>query len=156
MARNGVIGRGGALPWRLPSDLRRFRQITTGHHILMGRKTFESIGRPLPDRTTIVISRQPGYRANGVLVATSLEAALQLAENRGETEAFVVGGAEIYRPALPLAGRLYLTEVDAEIAGDTWFPQFDRQNWHELSTESLPPDEKNEFGCKFTVLARKQ
>ena len=122
MADNGVIGREGALALRIPADLARLKRLTMGHHLVMGRRTWESIGRPLPGRTTIVLSRDPAYRAPGALVRGSLADALAEAERAGESEVFVMGGGEIYRIALPLADRLYLTRIHASPAGDTTFP----------------------------------
>jgi dihydrofolate reductase len=135
-ARNNVIGRDNQLPWQLPEDLRYFKQVTLGKPVVMGRKTFESIGRPLPGRLNIVISRQPDWRAEGVLVASGLEAALQLAEREApETvdELMVIGGAEIYKQALPLASRIYLTRVHEDFEGDALFPAIDEQSWTLIS-----------------------
>jgi dihydrofolate reductase len=151
VAANGVIGRDGGLPWRLPEDLKRFRALTLGHHIVMGRKTYESIGRLLPGRTTVIVTRQRDYAVPGAIVARSIEDAL--AQCAGDDEVFVIGGAQIYQAALPIADRLYLTEVMAEVEGDTRFPAFDRQRWRERSREPLPamagqPD------CELVVLDR--
>jgi dihydrofolate reductase len=133
VARNGVIGRDGDLPWHLPEDLRRFKSLTMGHVLVMGRKTFESIGRPLPGRTTIVVTRQAGWPVpEGVLVAGDLEAALQQAAALDD-DVFVVGGAEVYRQALGEADVLELTEVDAEPDGDVCFPAVDWSGWVETS-----------------------
>ena len=127
VARNGVIGDAGRLPWHLPEDLKRFKALTMGHVMIMGRRTHESIGRPLPRRRTIVVSRQAGLALPGVEVAASLEAAIALA---GEApEIFVVGGGEIYAQALPMAHRLLITEVDAAPPGDAFFPPFDHSRW---------------------------
>jgi dihydrofolate reductase len=136
VARNGVIGVDGGLPWRLPDDLRRFRELTTGHVLVMGRRTFEAIGRPLPDRTTIVVTRTPGWGggADGVLVAADVPGALAVA-GEIDDEVFVVGGAQVYADALPLADRLELTHVDAEPAGDTRFPEVDWSEWREVRRE---------------------
>lgn len=133
MARNGVIGRDNALPWRLPEDLKRFRALTMGHHIVMGRRTWESIGRPLPGRSMIVVTRDPSYAAPGCAVAHSLAEAIALAGD--DSEIFVIGGAELYREALAIAHRLYITEIQADFAGDAWFPGFDRRTWIEVSRE---------------------
>ncbi|MBM4148041.1 MAG: dihydrofolate reductase [Lentisphaerae bacterium] len=122
MGRNRGIGVGNRLPWRLPEDLKRFKRLTMGHTLVMGRKTFESIGRPLPGRRNIVISRNPGFRAAGCDMAASLQEALSAA---GPGEVFVIGGAEVYRSALPLAQRLYLTLVEDEPAADTFFPEYE-------------------------------
>ena len=138
MARNRVIGRDGKLPWHLPADLKRFRALTMGHHILMGRKTWESIGRPLPGRTSIVITRTPGYAAPGANVVHSLSEALESA--RGGSEVFVIGGAEVYRDALPLADRIYLTELQAEYEGDVLFPAFAAGQWRAGKREHHPAD----------------
>jgi len=133
LASNGVIGAGGRLPWRLPDDLKRFKALTVGHPVIMGRRTWESIGRALPGRRNIVISRQPGFTAPGAEVAASLDASLALC---GRTElAFVIGGAELYAAALPLADALELTEIDAPVEGDTKFPAFDRSAWREVRRE---------------------
>jgi dihydrofolate reductase len=133
VARNGVIGVDGGLPWHLPDDLRRFKELTLGHVLVMGRRTYESIGRPLPGRTTVVVTRNaqwdPG--AAGVRVAASVEDAVEVAASI-DPDVFVVGGAEVYRAALPLAGRLELTLVDAEPVGDTRFPDVDWGAWREL------------------------
>ncbi|MDW8322476.1 MAG: dihydrofolate reductase [Burkholderiales bacterium] len=133
VARNGVIGVDNRLPWHLPEDLRHFKRLTLGHHLIMGRRTFESIGRPLPGRTTVILSRDPTYRAIGCLTAGSLQEALALCGD--DPEVFVVGGAQLYAQALPLADRLYLTEIEADYDGDAHFPCFDRSAWTELSRE---------------------
>jgi dihydrofolate reductase len=123
MAKNRAIGRDGRIPWQLPGELQRFKQLTTGHSLLMGRKTFASIGRALPGRTTYVLSRSAGFTVAGGQVFADLAAAVAAAEDAGETELFVCGGAEVYRQALPLCQQLYLTELEAEVAGDAFFPQ---------------------------------
>lgn len=133
VARNGIIGRDNTLPWRLPEDLKHFKALTTGHAIVMGRKTWESLGRPLPERHNIVITHDAAYYAAGATVVNSLEDALRLVN--GAEELFVIGGAEIYRLALPLANRLQLTELDANFAGDTHFPEFNRSDWRETQRE---------------------
>jgi dihydrofolate reductase len=122
MAENRVIGRQGTIPWRVPGEQRMFKRITLGHTLIMGRKTHEDIGRPLPGRVNIVISRQPGYRSEGCLTADSLGAALALCP-AGETEAFIIGGAELFREGLAVADRLYLTEIPVRVGGDTFFPE---------------------------------
>jgi len=153
-AENGIIGRGGQLPWRLKADLRRFKKLTLGHTIIMGRKTWESIGRPLPGRRMIVISRQLGYQAEGVDVVTSLEDALALAQSAGEEEAFVIGGAEIYRLALAKADRLYITLVLAEVDGDTKFPEVEWETWTRIDSESCDADAENEYPTLFYSFER--
>lgn len=153
-AQNGVIGRDNQLPWHLSADLKRFRALTMGHHILMGRKTFESIGRPLPGRTNIVITRQPDFRAEGVVVVHSLAEALALAAD--DDRIFVVGGAEIYRQALPQADRIYLTIIHQDFEGDTFWFDLDRMVWRETSRVAHRPDEKNPYPYSFVELERKQ
>ncbi len=134
VANNGVIGAQGKLPWHLPEDLAHFKKITLGHPILMGRRTWESLGKPLPGRENIVISRKAGFEAPGASVAASLEAALALCT--GEATAFVIGGAEIYAAALPLADGLVLTEIDRDYEGDTRFPEWDRTAWRASQKET--------------------
>ena len=152
--RLGTIGREGALPWRLPADLRRFREITLGHPIIMGRRTHESIGRPLPDRLNIVLTTDPEFRAPGCVVVPSLDAALAVCSEVDEV--MVVGGARVYAASLPLASRLFLTEVDAATPGDVRFPAFAREEWVEVSRTSQAADEKNEFAYDFVVLERRE
>jgi dihydrofolate reductase len=149
------IGKDGKLPWRLSSDLKRFRELTMGHHIIVGRKTFESIGKPLPGRRTILVTRNLNYTVEGCLVAGSVESALKLAKERGESEAFIIGGADIYAQALEVADRIYLTEVHAEVDADTFFPEFDRSAWTERECTYQPADEKNQHACTFRLLERK-
>jgi dihydrofolate reductase len=151
-AENDVIGRDGALPWHLSDDLRRFKALTMGKPIIMGRKTFESIGRPLPGRQNIVITRQPAYVADGCEVVTSVDDAITAAGSAQET--MVIGGAEIYRLFLPLAKRIYLTRVGARIAGDTRFPELPRTAWRESTREEQPADERNDHAFTFVILER--
>ncbi|MDR5171001.1 dihydrofolate reductase [Methylobacillus flagellatus] len=134
VAQNRVIGLNNTLPWHLPEDLKRFRALTTGHHIIMGRKTYESLNRLLPDRTTVIVTRNQDYQAPGAVIANSLEQAIDLAAN--DDEAFLIGGAELYQAGLKLADRLYITEIDAEFAGDAFLPEFDLQDWREVSNEA--------------------
>lgn len=134
VAANGVIGSDNALPWRLPEDLKRFKALTLGHPVIMGRRTFESIGRPLPGRRNIVVTRNADWRAEGCETAASLEAALAAAGAAGE-EVFVIGGAQLYAAALPLARRLYLTEIRHAFEGDARFPTLDRGAWQEMARE---------------------
>jgi dihydrofolate reductase len=131
VAANGVIGREGSLPWRLPGDLARVKKLTMGHVLVMGRRTFDSIGRPLPGRTTVVVTRQPDWKPEGVLVAGSVDAALEIAA-RHDREVFVFGGAEVYAAAIPRADR----RVDQEPAGDTTFPEVDWHHWQEVGRET--------------------
>jgi dihydrofolate reductase len=133
VARNGVIGRDGRIPWHIPGDLPRFKRITMGHPVIMGRRTWQSLGRPLPGRRNIVVSRTPGYKAEGAEVFRSLDEAF--AACAGAAEVFVIGGTEVYREALARADRLLLTEIDADIEGDATFPAFDRAAWRETARE---------------------
>lgn len=152
LAENRVIGVNNTLPWRLPNDLKHFRRLTTGHAIVMGRKNHESIGKPLPERTNIVVTRNRDYRANGCLIAHSLDEALTLAKD--DPEIFVIGGAEIYREALPHADRLYLTQVHADIHGDTFFPEIKSDDWKETARERHAADDKHAYAYSFVVLER--
>lgn len=141
IARGGVIGGHNTLLWHISEDLRRFKQITTGHPVIMGRKTYESLGRPLPNRTNVVITRQSDYKANGCTVAGSLEQAIAMFSQ--QQELFIIGGAEIYTQAMPIAQRLYITDVEDDYQGDTYFPQWDKQQW------KLTASERHERGEKF-------
>lgn len=152
IAANGVIGRGSALPWHLPADLRRFRALTNGYPLIMGRLTHLSIGRVLPGRLNIVVSRQPGFSSPGCLIAQDLPQALQQAAP--SAEAMVIGGAGIYRAALPLAERIFLTEVHTDAEGDIHFPQLVREDWRETSREFFAADEKHACAYSFVVLER--
>jgi dihydrofolate reductase len=134
VASNGIIGADGKLPWHLPEDLRHFKKLTLGHPILMGRKTWESLGKALPGRENIVVSSQPGYEAPGAAVASSLESALALCA--GEAVAFVIGGYRLFLESLPLASGIVLTEIQREFEGDTYFPEFDRSAWKETQREA--------------------
>jgi len=155
MDRKRGIGVDNKLPWRLSADLKRFRELTMGHHIIVGRKTFESIGRPLPGRRMIVVTRDRNYKAEGCEVAHSVEDATRLARERGESEAFICGGAEIYAQSIGIVDRMYLTFVDAEVAADTFFPEFDEQEWGEQECDYQPADEKNQFPFTFKLLVRR-
>lgn len=154
VADNGVIGRDGALPWRLPEDLRRFKAATLGKPVLMGRKTFESIGRALPGRLNIVLTRQPGWQPSdpAACVAPDLDAALALAGDAAEVT--VIGGSEIYALALPRASRVLLTEVHAAPEGDAYLPPFNRTDWREVSRERFAADERHAHDMSFVVLDR--
>jgi len=148
MAKNRVIGKNGQLPWHLSSDLRRFKRLTMGHTLLMGRGTFASIGAALPGRRTIVLSRDPEYRAAGCVVANNIEAALRLVAPTEEL--FICGGADIYRQTLPFAEKIYLTELDIEIAGDRYFPRFAAEEFEIIQTEQV----KDKLNYRFSVLHR--
>jgi dihydrofolate reductase len=150
------IGKAGKLPWRLSSDLKRFRELTMGHHIIVGRKTFESIGKPLTGRVMIVVTRRETYQAEGCLVAHSVEDAIRLARERGETETFICGGAAIYAAALAEADRLYLTLVHATVDADVFFPDVDETAWVETESESHAADEKNQYPFTFKLIEKKQ
>ena len=158
IARDRVIGRNNALPWRLPADLQRFRELTTGHPLLMGRRTFESLGRPLPNRTNIVMTSDPSYVQQGCLIAHSLDQALTLAAAhlaKDDPEIFVIGGENLYRQTLARADRLYLTQVDTQVDGDAWFPEFEREAWQVLARVARGADEKNPYDCVFLTLERR-
>ncbi len=136
LARNRVIGQAGGLPWRIREDLQRFKHLTMGHALVMGRKTHESIGRPLPGRRNLVLTRDSSYQTPaGVVRVSDLAAALEQCQRAGETMTFIIGGGEIYRQALPLADRLYLTRVHRDVVGDTWFPDYDPSEWTETERE---------------------
>jgi dihydrofolate reductase len=152
LARNRVIGIHNRLPWRLPADLKLFRRTTLGHAVIMGRKNYESIGRPLPQRRNIVLSTDPGYQAPGCDVQHSLAAALAAAG--GDPEIFIIGGANLYAQAMPLAERMYLTLIEAEFDGDTWFPQYDEKEWQEIAREEHAPDADNPYRFSFLTLQR--
>lgn len=133
VANNNVIGVNNTLPWHLPEDLKRFRALTTGHHIIMGRKTFESLGRLLPERTTVIVTRNVNFKLEGALVAHTLESAVALCQN--DDEVFLIGGAELYNEGLKLVSKLYITEVDINVKGDAFFPKIDSNQWQETSRE---------------------
>lgn len=159
VARNGVIGRGGDLPWRLSSDLKLFRRLTLGKPIIMGRRTWQTLRKkPLDGRDNIVVTRDRAFVAKGATIAHSIEKALDAARKaaaaRGVDEIMVIGGAEIYREALPHAHRLYWTEVDADPAGDTWFPSLEPSAWREVSREPMPRGPNDQFAAVLKVLER--
>jgi len=134
IAKNRVIGVNNTLPWHLPEDLKRFRALTTGHHIIMGRKTYDSLGRLLPGRTTVIVTRNPDYKVEGAIVVNSLEAAIAACGD--DNEAFLIGGAELYKDGLKLANKLYITEINAEYEGDAFFPEFDMLEWKARERET--------------------
>ncbi len=159
VAENGVIGRDGDLPWHLPNDLKFFQRTTRGHHVITGRKNYESIPlkyRPLKDRVNLVITRERGYDAPGAVVLHSLEDALHFAREQGEQEAFIIGGGQVYREALEknLVDRLYLTRIHASVEGDTRFPTIKEADWREVSREAHAADERHQQGFSFVVLER--
>ncbi len=157
MAKNRVIGKNNALPWQLSPDLKRFKQLTMGHHIVMGRKTYESIGRLLPGRTSVIVTRQPGYQVPGAIVVGSIIEALKVCSEGKEMdqESFVIGGAEIYQQALGLCQRMYVTEIQQEFEGDALFPEFDQQEWREISREKHRLSEDDGLEYHFVVLDRR-
>lgn len=152
VAENRAIGIHNRLPWHLPADLKYFRNKTLGHHVIMGRKNYQSIGKPLPQRTNIVVTRDPGFDAPGCVVVNSIGAALAAAD--GDPEVFIIGGAGIYAQSLPFADRLYLTLVHHSFEGDTYFPEFEWAQWKEISKEFHEPDERNPYPYTFVVLDR--
>ena len=152
MARHGVIGKDNTLPWRLPADMRYFRQLTTGHHVIMGRKNYEDIGRPLPGRTNVVVTRQKVFAAPGCIVVNSMQQALDVSS--ADDEIFIIGGSDIYRQALTISDRLYITEIDADIEGDTYFPEFERNLWREVHRERHAQDALNPYPYSFVRLER--
>lgn len=155
--RNGVIGVDNKLPWSMPADLKFFRDKTRGHHVIMGRKTYESMGRPLPDRPNVVITRQKGYKLEGARVVHSLDEALAIARAASEVETFIIGGADIFEIGLPLADRIYLTEIDFEVSrGDAYFPKLDHRDWQVVEERVREPDEKNKHRCTFLTYARRR
>ena len=158
MAKNRTIGRNNSLPWHLPEDLKYFKHTTMGSTIIMGRKTWESIGRALPGRTNIVITSNADYKAEGAKVVGSLQAALELVESisiiDGSDEAFVIGGAGLYKEALPYAQRFHLTRVHADVKGDTFLPEFNEAEWSEVSREEFKKSETNPYDYSICVLER--
>jgi dihydrofolate reductase len=155
MDRNRAIGVSGSLPWHLPADLKRFRELTTGHHLLVGRKTYVSIGRPLPERTMIVITHDPDFQAPGCKVAHSVSDGIELARASGEAELFVGGGAQIYAQCLDLAERIYLTLVDTDCQADTFFPELNQGHWREEVVGRHEADDRNQFPMTFKIATRK-
>jgi dihydrofolate reductase len=159
VAENGVIGRGGGLPWHVSADLKTFRRVTMGKPVIMGRRTFQSLKKPLDGRDNIVVTRDPGFKADGAIVAPTFEAALakaeQCARTRGTDEVMVIGGADIFAASLPLAGRIYKTEVHGAPEGDTVMPAVDWAWWREISREALPRGQRDDYGATLILLERK-
>lgn len=158
MADNRVIGLNNQMPWHLPADLAWFKKNTLNKPVIMGRKTFESIGRPLPSRHNIIISKQAPSESNStqnVSWVQSIDAAIVLAQEQNVDEAFIIGGGNIYKQTLPLANRLYLTHIDAKLQGDTYFPDYLPEQWQVIHQESHQPDDKNRYLCRFEILERK-
>lgn len=152
MSLNRVIGKDGGIPWHLPAELKLFKSLTMGHHIVMGRRTYESINRLLPGRTTVIVTRNRFYEVPGAVVVHSLKEAIAACGD--DPEIFVIGGAEIFEEAIPLAHRIYLSIVQAEVEGDTYMPHFARAEWKEVVRETHPADARNQYAFEFTVLDR--
>ena len=154
VARNGVIGRDNRLPWRLPADLAHFKRVTMGHPVVMGRRTYESIGKPLPGRTNIVVTHDRRYDAPGCIVVHSLDEAWRAAGDAGEV--CVIGGTTLFAETLPLADTIHLTEVEADVPGDTYMPAFERGDWQEREVARHPADDRNAYPIRIVELARKR
>jgi dihydrofolate reductase len=154
-AHNRVIGLDNDIPWYLPADLQYFKKVTLDHHIIMGRNCYASIGRPLPKRTNVIVTRDPFFLSSNCLVARSIIEAIEMARANGETEAFIIGGGQIYEQTEDLWDRLYLTEVDLNVQGDVYFPEIDMNEWQLESEEPHSKDEKNEYDYCFKILNRK-
>jgi len=158
VSKNRVIGKDNDLPWNLPNDMKYFMQTTSRHHVIMGRKNYESIPekfRPLPNRTNIVVTHQRDYQAPGCAVVHSIEDALTIARDSKEQEVFIIGGAGIFGQSLDFTQRMYLTEIDAVVEGDTYFPEYDPENWIEVSRKHHPTDERHAYAFDFVVYERK-
>lgn len=153
LADNRVIGINNALPWKLPADMQWFRQHTLGKPVLMGRATYESIGRLLPKRTNVILTRDPGYVLDGALVCNSIDEAINALAS--EPELMIIGGATVYEQCLPCADRLYLTFIHHDFAGDAWFPAFDSQQWQEIERTDCEPDDANPYRYSFVILERR-
>lgn len=155
VAHNNVIGKENDIPWYLPADLKYFKKITLGHHILMGRKCFQSIGKPLPKRTNIILTRDPFFISSNCLIARSIEEGLEMAYDNGEEECFIIGGGIVYEQSMQYWDKLYLTEVDLQVDGDVFFPKINFSDWNLLSEERHTADEKNEYNYTFKLLSKK-
>ena len=155
VANNRVIGFENGIPWYLPADLKYFRMTTLGHHIIMGRNCYDSIGRPLPKRTNVIVTRNPFYVASNCLIVHSIEAGLEIAQDNGEEEVFIIGGAQIYEQSMRYWDRLYLTEVDLEVKGDVFFPELDLEDWNVILQDNHKKDSKNELDYTFKIYERK-
>lgn len=153
MARNRTIGINNTLPWRIPEDLKRFKSLTMGHHLIMGRKTFDSIGKPLPGRITVVVTRNEALKIDGCIMAHSLEEAIKACA--GDDEIFIVGGAELYALAMPWVETIHLTEINLDVAGDTYFPEFDKTQWQELAREQHSQKSPQALEYHFVTYGRK-
>lgn len=154
-SEDNVIGINNKLPWHLKDDLQNFKKITMGHHMLMGRKTYESIGKPLPGRMSLVVSTEPKANQDSLFWFTSIFRAIKQAERSGETELFIIGGEKVFKGALSLCDRIYLTEVKGNIKGDTYFPQLSLKNWKKISEQHFSKNADNDHDFTFTILDRK-
>ncbi len=158
MGENRVIGKDNDIPWHLPDDFKYFKETTSGHHVIMGRKNWESLQQqfqPLPNRPNIIVTRNKNYQGTGAKTVTSLEEALDLARKAGENEAFIIGGGEIYRMGLPICDRIYLTEINGSFEGQVTFPEFSRKEWKETSRKHHPADGKHKFAFDFVIYEKK-
>ena len=153
MGKNRVIGKNNSLPWKLPADMKHFQDLTTGKPVIMGRKTFESLGKPLPNRMNIIITRDQNYKAEGCIVAHSLDDALKAAEN--QKEVMIIGGSQIYKEFLPRADKMYLTLIEADFEGDAYFPGYKIEDWEEIDYKEHERDAKNQHNYTFLTLKRK-
>ena len=149
------IGVDGHLPWHLPADLKRFKSLTMSHHLIMGRKTYESIGNPLPGRTMIIVTRNPNYQPDGCMVARSLDTAIEFARMGMDNEAFIIGGGDLFEQSIDLADRIYLSLVHASLPADVYFPEIDEEEWQVTKSELVPADEKNLYDFTFKILERR-
>jgi dihydrofolate reductase len=157
LSKNRVIGKNNDLPWKLPDDMRFFMETTKGHHVIMGRKNYDSLKgkfKPLPDRTNIVITRQNNFDAPKCIILHDVKDAIDRSKQNGENECFIIGGADIYKLAMPYTTRLYLTEIDAVVEGDTFFPEFDKTKWKEVSRKHHPKDDRHQFAFDFVIYDR--
>jgi dihydrofolate reductase len=158
VAANGVIGKDNDLPWRLPDDMKFFMETTKGHYVVLGRKNYDSLPgkfKPLPNRTNVVVTRQKDFQAPGCLIVHSIEDAIAVAKDNKESELMIIGGSDIYKLSLRYADRLYLTEINAEVEGDTYFPEFDRMEWQEVSRIHHAKDDRHKFDFDFVVYEKK-
>jgi dihydrofolate reductase len=156
VSSNNVIGRDNKLPWHMPADLKRFKNLTMGHHVLMGRRTFDEIRKPLPGRVNVIITRDPHFAAEGVALSRSIDEAINKAEAAGDLEVFLIGGGEIFNQVMHRADRMYMTRIHADIEGDTYFPDFDDVNeWKLIEAEHFEADEKNAYPYSFLTYERR-
>jgi len=155
-AKNNVIGKDNDIPWYLPADLKYFKRVTTGHHIIMGRKVYQSIGKPLPKRTNVIVTRNPFFIVSNCFIANSIEEGINIAQENSDDEVMIIGGGEIYKQTMDLWDKLYITEVDAVVAGDIYFPEMDLDQWALVSKEDHQKDSKNQYNYSFQVYDRKR